>query len=163
VAPATVDARRCLSWLLQTTGPFPREHRVALGDRLYGCDDCQEVCPPNRLEVRRATVPEGQRHKAWVPVLEVLAATDEELLERHGAWYIPQREPRYLRRNALVVLGNVGDGADPAVRQALAVALVDDDPLLRSHAVWSARRLGCDDLLVELTADPDADVQAELA
>jgi epoxyqueuosine reductase len=53
VAPGTIDARRCLSWLLQTTGPFPREHREALGDRLYGCDDCQEVCPPNRLEVRR--------------------------------------------------------------------------------------------------------------
>jgi epoxyqueuosine reductase len=108
-------------------------------------------------------VPVGERVRAWVPVLEVLAATDEELLARHGAWYIPHRDPRYLRRNALVVLGNVGDGTDPAVRDALGTALRADDPMLRSHAVWSARRLGCDDLLVELTGDPDPDVQAELA
>ena len=59
VAPGVVDARRCLAWLLQVEGAFPREHRVALGDRLYGCDDCQEVCPPNRRRrpqrCRRAT------------------------------------------------------------------------------------------------------------
>ena len=170
VAPGTVDARRCLSWSLQVTGPFPRDQRVALGDRLYGCDECQEVCPPNRLEVRRAApggsghaVPVGDPVRAWVPVLEVLAATDEDLLARHGRWYIPQRDPRYLRRNALVVLGNVGDPADPAVRAALRNALEGDDALLRSHAVWSARRLGCDDLLVDVTGDPDPDVQAELA
>jgi len=170
VAPGTVDARRCLSWSLQVTGPFPRDQRVALGDRLYGCDECQEVCPPNRLEVRRAApggsghaVPVGDPVRAWVPVLEVLAATDEDLLARHGRWYIPQRDPRYLRRNALVVLGNVGDPADPAVRAALRDALEGDDALLRSHAVWSARRLGCDDLLVDVTGDPDPDVQAELA
>ena len=48
VAPGVVDARRCLSWLLQADGDFPREYREALGDRIYGCDDCQEVCPPNR-------------------------------------------------------------------------------------------------------------------
>ncbi len=47
VASGVVDARRCLAWLLQRPGPFPREWRVALGDRMYGCDDCQEVCPPN--------------------------------------------------------------------------------------------------------------------
>jgi len=170
VAPGTVDARRCLSWSLQVTGAFPREQRVALGDRLYGCDECQEVCPPNRLEVRRAApggsggpVPVGRPDRAWVPVLEVLAASDEELLARHGRWYIPERDPRYLRRNALVVLGNTGDGADPAVRAALVAALADTDPLLRSHAVWSAKRLGCDDLLVDVIGDPDLEVQAELA
>lgn len=170
IAPGTVDARRCLSWSLQVTGPFPRDQRVALGDRLYGCDECQEVCPPNRLEVRRAApggsgvpVALGRPDKAWVPVLGVLTATDDELLDRHGRWYIPERAPRYLRRNALVVLGNIGDGADPAVRAALAGALGSDDPLLRAHAVWSARRLGCDDLLVDVTGDPDPDVQAELA
>jgi epoxyqueuosine reductase len=170
VAPGTVDARRCLSWSLQVTGAFPRDQRVALGDRLYGCDECQEVCPPNRLEVRRAApggsgepVPLGRPDRAWVPVLDVLAASDDDLLARHGRWYIPQRDPRYLRRNALVVLGNIGDGADPAVRAALAAALGDGDPLLRSHAVWSAKRLGCDDLLVDVIGDPDPDVQAELA
>ncbi len=169
VAPGTVDARRCLSWTLQSTGSFPREQRVALGDRLYGCDECQEVCPPNRREVRRAApggsgtpVALGRPEAAWVPVLGVLAASDGDLLARHGRWYIPKRDPRYLRRNALVVLGNVGDGSDPRVREALAAALRSTDPLLRAHAVWSARRLGCDDLLVDLTGDPDPEVQAEL-
>ena len=52
-APGVVDARRCLSWLLQAEGSFPLEHRAALGDRIYGCDECQEVCPPNRRAPER--------------------------------------------------------------------------------------------------------------
>ena len=164
VAPGVVDARRCLAWSLQVTGPFPVEHRVAVGDRLYGCDDCQEVCPPNRREQRHAEpVGPADPERAWVPLLELLAASDDELLARHGRWYIPGRQPRYLRRNALVVLGNVGDGTDPAVRAALGAALADVDPLVRAHAVWAARRLGCDDLLVVVMADPDPEVRAELA
>ena len=170
VGPGVVDARLCLSWTLQATGSFPVDQREALGDRIYGCDDCQEVCPPNRLEIRRAApggsgpaVPEGDRDRAWVPLLEMLAASDEELLDRHGDWYVARRDPVHLRRNALVVLGNVGDGSDPAVRGALAEALAHPAPLVRAHAVWSARRLGCDDLLPVVVDDPDADVRAELA
>ena len=98
-----------------------------------------------------------------IDLVGMVRASDDELLDRHGRWYIAGRDPRHLRRNALVVLGNVGDGADPAVRHALARALADPDPDLRSHAVWSARRLGCDDLLVTVLQDPDAQVQAELA
>ena len=148
VAPGVLDARRCLAHLLQAPGEFPLEFREALGDRLYGCDDCQEACPPNRLEDRRhPPPPAAARDEAWVPVLELLAASDDELLARHGRWYIPRRQPRYLRRNALVVLGNVGDGADPAVEAALRRALADPDPLLRSHAAWAAERLGRSDLV----------------
>jgi epoxyqueuosine reductase len=164
VAPGVVDARRCLAWSVQTTGSFPREHRVVLGDRLYGCDDCQEVCPPNRREQRhREPVGAADPERAWVAVLELLAATDEELLARHGRWYIAGRDPGHLRRNALVVLGNVGDGTEPRVRAALAAALGHHDPLVRAHAVWSARRLGCDDLTVVVHDDPDPQVRAELA
>lgn len=169
VAPGVVDARRCLSWTLQSTGTFPVDQRVALADRIYGCDDCQDVCPPNKREVLRVE-PGGRGHleehgdpeKAWVPLLDLLDATDQELLATHGRWYVPKRDPRYLRRNALVVLGNVGDGADPRVRAALGRALGDADPLIRSHAVWSARRLGCDDLLVTVHDDADPTVRAEL-
>jgi len=82
-----------------------------------------------------------------VPVLDILSASDAELLDRHGRWYIPRRQARYVRRNALVVLGNVGDGEDPAVEAALRRALADPDPLLREHAAWAARRLGRDDLV----------------
>jgi epoxyqueuosine reductase len=158
VAPGVVDARRCLSWLLQDAGSLPEELRVAVGDRIYGCDDCQEVCPPNRVELRRAApggrgapVPAGEVDRAWVPVLELLASSDQELLERHGGWYLANRDPRYLRRNALVVLGNVGNGDDPQVQAALAEAIDGPDPLLAEHARWSARRLGCDDRLVRST------------
>jgi epoxyqueuosine reductase len=165
-----VDARRCLSWSLQVEGPFPPEHRVAVGDRIYGCDDCQEVCPPNRRELRRAApagrgapVPPGDPSRAWVPLLDLLAASDDELLARHGRWYIPRRQPRYLRRNALVVLGNVGDAGDPDVQAVLRRYLADADPLLRAHAVWSAKRLGCHDLWPALADDPDPGVRAEVA
>jgi len=169
VAPGVVDARRCLSWTLQATGVFPVDQREALGDRIYGCDDCQEVCPPNRLQIRRAgpngsgrPVAMGDPRRAWAPLLEILAASDDDLLQRWGRWYIPRRDPRYLRRNALVVLGNVGDGTDVAVRAALHRALADPDALLRAHAVWAARRLGCHDLVMDMGADPDEQVREEL-
>jgi epoxyqueuosine reductase len=178
VAPGVVDARRCLAWLLQVEGPFPHEHRVALGDRLYGCDDCQEVCPPNRRRTRRGADGadaadgadragsdggDGEVLEAEVDLLGLLAAPDDELLDRHGRWYVPRRQARYLRRNALVVLGNVADPADPAVAAALRRALADDDPLVRGHAVWAARRLGRTDLLDAVAGDDDPLVRHERA
>jgi epoxyqueuosine reductase len=146
IAPGVVDANRCLAWLLQRPGSFPEEHRIALGDRLYGCDDCQEVCPPNaRHGVPRAEPAAGA--VAWVPVVELLALDDEEIIARHGSWYLHDREVRWLRRNALVVLGNVGDGADAEVSATLERYLADPDPMLREHAAWAAARLGRDDLV----------------
>jgi epoxyqueuosine reductase len=159
VAPGVVDARRCLAWLVQRPGVFPTEHRAALGDRIYGCDDCQEVCPVNRHAAPAGGPVDGVA--AWVPVLELLAASDEELLARHGRWYLHDRQPRWLRRNALVVLGNVGDGADPAVCAALVRCLADPDPIVRAHAVWAAFRLGRADLVDP--DDPDPLVRAETA
>ena len=166
VAPGVVDARRCLAWLLQIDGPFPRDHRAALGDRLYGCDDCQEVCPPNQRADRVDPAAEpAAGAQPVVDLLEMLAASDHELMARHGRWYIPHRQARYLRRNALVVLGNIADPRDPAVAAALCRALADADPLVRGHAVWATRRLGRPDLLSEVAGiahDPDPLVRAEL-
>ncbi len=139
-----VDARHCLAWLLQAPGSFPLEHRAALGDRLYGCDECQRVCPVNRRADRQSSEsrPPGPGHRARVDVLGVLTASDEELMNEFGRWYIPGRDPRYLRRNALVVLGNVGDPADPATRAALTRWAMADDELLAEHARWALGRLG---------------------
>ena len=161
VAPGVVDARRCLAWLVQADGVFDRDHRAALGDRIYGCDDCSEVCPPNRLTIRRSPA-EAREPVAdgWVPVLDVLEASDSELLDTYGRWYIPRRQPRYLRRNALIVLGNVADPSDPRVRAAVDRALGDSDPLMRAHAVWCARRLGMS--LDALAGRDDPLVRAEL-
>jgi epoxyqueuosine reductase len=136
VAPGVVDARRCLAWLVQAPGSFPVEHRAALGDRIYGCDDCQEVCPPNRRALAGAAPDPAA---AWVELVELLAATDDELMARHGRWYIPERDPRYLRRNALVALGNTGG---PQAIAALRPYLDGDDDLLREHAAWAADQIG---------------------
>ena len=177
VGPGVLDARRCLAWLLQAPGVFPFEHRAALGDRIYGCDECQEVCPPNRAVPRaRRVLAGGQEVRTDVDLLEMLAATDRELMAGYGRWYIPRRDPRYLRRNALIALANTADGRLPSVEPTLRRYLACPDELLRAHAVWAVLRLGRSDLLedariedarleraVPLADDPSALVRAELA
>jgi epoxyqueuosine reductase len=150
--------------LVQAPGVFPVDYRVALGDRMYGCDECQEVCPVNlKAERRDPPPPADPDDEPAVDVLAILNATDDELLRRYGRWYIPQREPRYLRRNALIILGNTARPDDPAVHEALRDALDDPDPLIRAHAVWAAARLGCTDLIKLVTSDTDPMVRSELA
>jgi epoxyqueuosine reductase len=148
VAPGVLDARRCLAWLLEAPGVFPREHRVALGGRIYGCDDCQEVCPPNRLEERRSPPASADpAAEPWVDLLLMLAMTDEELIAHFGRWYIAGRDPTVLRRNALLALANVADPGDARVRAAVEDAARDRRPLVRAHAVWAAARLGYGDVV----------------
>ncbi len=147
VAPGVVDARRCLAWLVQADGDFPLEFREALGDRIYGCDDCQEVCPPNRLadSDHDRAAPEAsdlEDDTAWVDLVELLQMDDDELMARYGRWYIPKREPRYVRRNALVALGNSGRGADPEVVDTVHRYRLASDPMLARHAGWAAAALG---------------------
>ena len=160
VAPGVVDARRCLSWLLQADGVFPIEYRASLGDRIYGCDECQEVCPPNRRAPLRVA---SGTEAPWASLLVLLDLDDDVVLAQAGRWYIPRREVRYVRRNALVVLGNVGSGSDPTVATLLGTYLAHADPLLRAHAVWAARRLGREDLLVGFDQDSDPLVRVELS
>ncbi|HEX9258435.1 MAG TPA: tRNA epoxyqueuosine(34) reductase QueG, partial [Acidimicrobiales bacterium] len=74
VAPGVVDARRCLAWLVQQPGTFPVEHRAALGDRIYGCDDCQEVCPPNHVRRHREPDRPDAAEATWVDLVALLAA-----------------------------------------------------------------------------------------
>jgi epoxyqueuosine reductase len=154
VAPGVLDARRCLAWLVQSPGSFPEQYRRALGDRIYGCDECQQVCPINLLADRRAPAPSPEPDSApSVDLLDLLHATDDELMSSHGRWYIPERDPRYLRRNALVALGNVGDGSDPATEAALRYWLTVDDEMIVEHARWAATELGRNDLV---DGDPKA-------
>jgi epoxyqueuosine reductase len=162
VAPGVVDARRCLSWLLQATGSFPFEFREALGDRIYGCDDCQEACPPNR-PAAGAGLPAAGAARAWVDAIELLDDDDAKVLAAAGRWYVAERNARYLRRNALVVLGNSADPHDPRVLAAVARCLDHHDPLVRGHAVWAAARLGRSDLADRLAAtEADPMVRSEL-
>ena len=166
IAPGVIDANKCLAWLLQKPGVFDRDFRVALGDRLYGCDDCQEVCPPTvRFEKRTSVIAdEPVKHddsaNAWVSVQKILLADDESLLKEFGAWYIANRDPKWLRRNALVILGNIGDADDKLVVELLQKYCNHGDAILRSHAVWAAARLGLNHLLP--VSEDDEIVLAEL-
>jgi epoxyqueuosine reductase len=143
VDDGVLDARRCLAWLVQAPGAFPEEFRAALGDRIYGCDDCQQACPVNRTgERHHAPPPPDPGSASDVDLLDLLAASDADLLADHGRWYIAERDPRYLRRNALVALGNVGDGTDAATVATLDRFARGDDMLLAEHARWAQERLG---------------------
>jgi epoxyqueuosine reductase len=162
-----LDANRCLAWLLQAKGIFPRDHRIALGNHLYGCDDCQVVCPKND-EPQPVAITAPQR-ESDVDLVELLDSSDEKLMATYGHWYIPRRRPEYLRRNALVVLGNVGSSSDPEVERVIEASLDSSSPLVRSHAIWAACRLGKTELVENrlndslLRDDPDGWVASELA
>ncbi|HVF33115.1 MAG TPA: tRNA epoxyqueuosine(34) reductase QueG [Acidimicrobiales bacterium] len=157
IEPGVLDARRCLAWLLQAEGDFPPEHRQALGGRIYGCDACQDVCPPNRLEIRRRTPPIAEPGaEAEVDLVALLETEDDdELLRRFGRWYIARRDARYLRRNALIALGNVGDPGDDATRRAIRSHLDrHDDPMLQEHAAWAASQLDVAELRLGAVPTP---------
>ena len=171
VADGVIDARRCLAWLVQKPGVFPREFRVALGDRLYGCDDCQTSCPPTvRLHTRHhARIAPIAGPGAFVDVIELLNESNESLLEKYGSWYLADRDPRWLRRNGLIILGNIAPVNNSArensvmspVEQVLRRYLRDIDPMLRLHALWAAVRLGRRDLVESLAVDADESVREE--
>ncbi len=141
VAPGVIDARRCLSWILQKPGSIAAEFRVAMGDRIYGCDDCQDVCPITVRLGGRSTVHVDDLSGASVDVVRLLEADDEWIEHRYSHWYVADRDYRWIRRNALIVLGNAADPGDERSRAVLARYRSGPDPILAEHADWAARRL----------------------
>ncbi|MEC9181352.1 MAG: tRNA epoxyqueuosine(34) reductase QueG [Actinomycetota bacterium] len=137
VAPGVIDARRCLAWLLQKSGTFPTEMRAALGDRIYGCDDCQEVCPPTVRLGRRNMSSAAPGLGEWVDPLDMLTMSDDELLDTYGLWYFAERDPRWLRRNAIIVLGNTTDPNDSETLEVLQSVTDGQDVILAEHAQWA--------------------------
>ena len=141
IAPGVIDANRCISWILQKPGSIPDEYRSAIGDRIYGCDDCQDACPISVRLGRRNTIELDDRADAWVDALELLDADDGWIDARYGHWYVTNREFRWVRRNALIVVGNVGDPDDARTRQVVERYRADIDPILSEHARWADDRL----------------------
>ncbi len=138
--PGVLDSTKCLSYWTQAPGSIPEEYRSELADQVYGCDICQDVCPWNRgIEKRRAADPLPPGAEPSVSLLDWLRAPDEELRERYERLYFPRKDPRYLRRNALVALGNSGDASLAAAAWPY---LSDSDSMLREHAEWATARLG---------------------
>lgn len=134
VAPGVLDAARCLAYWAQAPGVIPVELREAMGDRIYGCDDCLDACPPGQRLVESARAPNGR-----VDLTDLLADDDRSLLDRFSHFYIPRRQVRHLRRNALVALGNNPERGSVGV---VAGYLGHPDWLLRLHAAWALRRMG---------------------
>ncbi|MGI8518116.1 MAG: epoxyqueuosine reductase [Acidimicrobiia bacterium] len=134
IAPGVLDARLCLAAWAQTPGVFPIELRRAMGNRLYGCDDCLDACPPGRLLKNQGSDDGLVFDLAWV-----LWASDWTLLDAFGHWFLPNRDPRIIRRNALIAAGNSGD---PKLVDSVAPYTSHPDPLLRTHAQWALQELG---------------------
>ncbi len=134
VAPGVLDARRCLAAIAQQPGAIPRQYRSALRDRLYGCDDCIEACPPGSRLLLSSTDRRGR-----VDLAAILDADDAAIRADLGHWYLPKADPVTVRRNALVALGNTG--GDDAV-PLLARFLDHRRPVLRLHAAWALGAIG---------------------
>jgi epoxyqueuosine reductase len=134
-----LDATKCLSYWTQMPETIPEEYRAALGAQVYGCDICQDVCPWNRgIERRRAGLdPDPGAH---VDLLGLLVDDGDAFAELIDRLYVPRNDPRWLRRNALVALGNVGT-AEPRTTAALRRFAGHDDPMLAEHASWALERL----------------------
>ncbi|NNN12247.1 MAG: tRNA epoxyqueuosine(34) reductase QueG [Acidimicrobiaceae bacterium] len=152
-----LDARLCLSWLLQKQGPFPYELRGLLGLRFYGCDECLTSCPVGKKTRLRL-----ESTASAVDPIFWLLRSDRELIDHFGYMYIPKRDPSHLRRNLLLVLGNSGSKTDET-REVLATQLAHFSAVVRSTAVWAASKLGFLDLLALVGADQDELVHQELA
>jgi epoxyqueuosine reductase len=141
--PGVLDSTRCLSYWTQASDAIPEPYREELGAQVYGCDICQDVCPWNRgIEKRRAGAAPPADAEPHVSLVEWLEAEEEELRERYDRLFVPRNDPRYLRRNALIALGNVGGRDELELVEAYAD---DPDPLLAEHARWAAAQLRRDD------------------
>ncbi len=137
VAPYRLDARLCISYLtIELKGSIPVELRPLIGDRVFGCDDCLEVCPWNRF-ARQSPVKEFQRRQ--LPALTEFLSWDEaKFREFFRGTPMGRIKRRGFLRNVCVALGNLGDqSALPALRRALD----DPEPLVREHAAWAISRL----------------------
>jgi epoxyqueuosine reductase len=147
--PRVLDARRCVSYLtIELQGAIPEELREGVGDHLYGCDVCQDVCPWNERFARG--LPDASPFLAREALggkdarmlsREILGMTQEEFSAAFKGSPMKRAKLRGLKRNAAVVLGNVGTVEDVPVLQQ---ALNDGEPLVREHAAWALRRLDRD-------------------
>jgi epoxyqueuosine reductase len=138
--PGTLDSTRCLSYWTQSPRDIPAEYREPLGDMVYGCDICQDVCPWNRgVEKRRGSEPLPAGAEPTVSLVEWLEADGKELVRRFDRLYVPGNDPRYLKRNALIALGNTGAAQHRAVIEPFL-----NDPELSEYAEWALVRLGRD-------------------
>jgi epoxyqueuosine reductase len=130
-----LDARRCISTWLQSSGPIPYWIRPLVERRIYGCDDCLTSCPPGWPALEKS--PDTPDTLSFG---SLLAMSDEDLLERFAWFYVPHRDPRFLRRNLLVAAGN---SEESEAVSSILDHFAHRSSLVRGHAYWAlARSLG---------------------
>ena len=164
-APYQLDARRCISYLtIEHEGPIPREFRKAIGNRIYGCDDCLAVCPWNKFAQVTREAKLKARADRVSPSLADLAALDEPAFRRQFSASPIKRigRDRFLR-NVLIAIGN---SATPALVAVAERHLADVSPLVRGAAVWALSELLSPSKFAAVarrhrTAEANADVLAE--
>lgn len=164
-APYQLDARRCISYLtIEHKGPIAHEFRAAMGNRIYGCDDCLAICPWNKFA---ETAREGAfwaRAELKGPDLDALSALDDAHFRDVFSGSPIKRigRDRFIR-NVLIAIGNSGDSS--LVEQSVLPHLCDEDPVVRGAAVWALSRLDLARFETEKAArfaqETDADVKAE--
>jgi epoxyqueuosine reductase len=142
-APYKLDATRCLSYLsIEHPGPIPPDLRPAMGNRIYGCDDCLAVCPWNRFAAATREAKLQARPDLIAPDLAELAALDDAAFRARFAGSPVKRIGRNrFVRNVLIAIGNA---RDPALAPAAARLLADADPVVAEAAAWAVARL-CED------------------
>lgn len=140
VAPYTVDARRCISYLtIELDGAIPEDLRPLMGNRIYGCDDCQLVCPWNRFARLTCEPDFAPRHGLdGAQLVELFAWTAGEFAERTAGSPLYRIGYERWLRNIAVALGNAP--ASPAVRAALSARAQDDSAIVREHVAWALAR-----------------------
>jgi epoxyqueuosine reductase len=144
-APYRLDARRCISYLtIEHKGSIPRELRAAIGNRIYGCDDCLAVCPWNKFAQATRDTKLALRDELNTPHLRDLARLDDATFRRTFVKTPVKRTGRNrFVRNVLIAIGNSGDPTFVPEAERL---LADRSPLVRAAAVWALGRLDRDRL-----------------
>ncbi|MEZ5971746.1 MAG: tRNA epoxyqueuosine(34) reductase QueG [Hyphomonadaceae bacterium] len=139
-APYQLDARRCLAYLtIEHKGQIPREFREALGNRIFGCDDCLAVCPWNKFaEAARETRLAMRDDLRLTPLAELAELDDPAFRQRFAGTPVKRTGRDRFVRNVACAIGNSGDAALAPVVERLTM---DSSPLVRGIAVWAARQL----------------------
>lgn len=168
-AAFVLDAGRCISYLtIENSGGIPEEHRAALSHRVFGCDECQTVCPYNTSRKRPGPLPElAARPTAEVVDLRAWATLTSGDYKRLTKGSALRRAPRaQLQRNAVVALGNQACPAPEDERVLSEVAAKNPNPVVRKHAAWALLRLNptlAPGMLLELCeTETDPEVLSEL-
>ena len=138
-APYQMDARKCISYLtIEHKGSIPLPYRKLIGDHLYGCDDCLDVCPWNRWA--QPTRIEAFTDRGYPDLREFLGLSELQFNDVFSGSPIRRLKRSRFIRNVCVVLGNIGGEEDLPALEAVSN---DPDPLIREHALWALKELRC--------------------